>query len=114
MKLTIGYITVLDEVPGPRSLGPLFILTQYFLNRDIAAGLSQYLYETKGKDVTIIFDGYDEMSEGGRMNSFISYIIYHDVLPECGLIIASHPTASLCLHHMVDRRVEVLGFTKED
>jgi len=54
------------------------------------------------------------MSEEDRSNSFISCLINHTVLPKCGVIVTSHPIASLCLHHMVDLRVEVLGFTKEN
>jgi len=45
MKLNIGYITVLDEVPGPRSSGPLFILTrvQYIATTDYHMATNRHL-----------------------------------------------------------------------
>ena len=90
-------------------------LTQHLLNiNKVGSDLSEYLFKTKGKDLTIIFDGYDEMSEEDRNNSLVAKIINRNTLPECDLVITSRPTASLHLHDMVDCRVEVLGFTEED
>ena len=90
-------------------------LTQYVLNNSKKGSeLSDHLFETKGKDLTIIFDGYDEMSEEDRKNSLVAKIISRKVLPECDLVITSRPTASLHLRDIADCRVEVLGFTEED
>ena len=36
------------------------------------------------------------------------------MLPECGLVITSRPTASAHLHAIAHCRVEILGFTKKD
>ena len=36
------------------------------------------------------------------------------MLPECGLVITSRPTASAYLHAIAHCRVEILGFTKKD
>ena len=54
------------------------------------------------------------MSEEDRNNSLVAKIIRHQMLPECNLVITSHPSASLYLCDMADCRVEVLGFTKEN
>ena len=74
----------------------------------------EYLEITSGADVTIVLDGYDEVSSEVRNNSFVAKIINRRILRLCGLVITSRPTASTNLHGNVDRRVEILGFTKED
>ena len=76
--------------------------------------LVNYFLNTKGKDVTLILDGYDELSEEQRQNSFITDIIECKVLPECDVVITSRPTASENLHAKAQCRVEVLGFTEKD
>ena len=76
--------------------------------------IQQYIENTAGECCTIIFDGYDEVSEEIRSNSFISKIIFRKILSLCSLVITSRPTATAELHDFVDRRVEILGFTKED
>ena len=76
--------------------------------------IARYLENTSGKHIAIVFDGYDEISEDLRQNSFIGNIINRKILKLCSLIITSRPTASAVLHSICDYRVEVLGFTKED
>ena len=76
--------------------------------------LAKYLFQTEGKNLAIIFDGYDEMSDSDRKNSFIADIIHRKVFSQCCLIITSRPTTSSHLHNLVDRRVEIVGFTDKD
>ena len=80
----------------------------------MVTAVEQYLEETSGKHCMIVFDGYDEISEEVKCNSFISKIIIRKVLKLSSLVITSRPTTSACLHGIADRRVEILGFTKED
>ena len=101
--------------PNLQKMVTLENLTQYLCsNNKRGSELSEYLLQTEGKDLTIIFDGYDEMSEEDRINSLVAKIISRNVLPECDLVITSRPTASLHLRDEADCRVEVLGFTEED
>ena len=101
--------------PAIKSMIMLEQLAQYVLNNNKkATELSDYLFETKGKDLTIILDGYDEMSEEDRNDSLVAKIINRRVLPECDLVITSRPTVSLHLRDIADCRVEVLGFTEEN
>ena len=100
--------------PDLKNIDSLEDLMGHVLKKKNDNGLSDYLFETKGKDITIILDGYDEMSEGHRKNCIIESIIKCRVLPECGLIITSRPTASVHLHDKADYRVEILGFTEAD
>ena len=80
----------------------------------ITASLTEYLLQTEGKDLAIVFDGYDEISEEDRKKSIIFDIIYRRIFAKCCLVITSRPTASSGLHGSVDCRVEIVGFTEED
>ena len=80
----------------------------------IPAYLAEYLLQTEGKDLAIVFDGYDEVSEEDRKNSIIADIIYRKIFSKCCLVITSRPTASSNLHSIVDCRAEIVGFTEED
>ena len=90
-----------------------YAICSSLLNKNVEL-ISQYLENTSGIDVTIVFDGYDEISCEIRGNSFIAKIINRKILMHCGLVITSRPTASTNLHGNADRRVEILGFTKVD
>ena len=100
--------------PNLKNVNSLEDLMAHVFKVNSINSLPTYLFKTKGKDVAIILDGYDEISEEQRQNSFIAGIINCNVLPECSLIITSRPTASAHLHTMAHCRVEILGFTEAD
>ena len=83
-------------------------------NDEITACLTRYLLQTEGKDLAIVFDGYDEISAEDRKSSIMADIIHRRLFPMCCLVITSRPTASAGLHSIVDCRVEIVGFTEED
>ena len=88
---------------------------QYIIKSNEMVGcLAKYLLQTEGKNLVIILDGYDEMSNEDRKNSFIVNIINRQVFPKCCLVITTCPTSSLLLHNLADNRVEIAGFTEED
>jgi len=74
----------------------------------------EYLETNDGDFSIIIFDGYDEISEEVKKDSFVAGIIKRKILPFCDLVITSRPSASADLYKIIDCRVEILGFTKED
>ena len=80
----------------------------------IAVSLTKYLLQTEGKELAIVFDGYDEISSEDRYDSIVAKIIHRKIFAKCCLVITSRPTASSDLHSIVDCRVEILGFTEED
>jgi len=43
-------------------------------------------------------------------NHFFVKLIQNKILPDSRIVVTSRPTASVCLHHIVDRRIEILGF----
>ena len=85
-----------------------------FRKTRVANEVGDYLFKTSGEDLAIVFDGYDEISEKDRTDSFVADIIKRMVFPECLLVITSRPTASAHLHGIVNCRVEIVGFTEEN
>ena len=76
--------------------------------------LTKSFFQTEGKDLAIVFDGYDEISEDYRKSSIIADIIHRRLFAKCCLVITSRPTASSKLRNIVDCRIEIVGFTEED
>ena len=90
-----------------------FIQYAIYPSKKNSVAIEQYLEDTLGEHCIIVLDGYDEMSDESRDNSFISSVINRKVLKLSSLVITSRPIASAPLRNIVDRRVEILGFTKE-
>ena len=84
------------------------------LKNEVVKSTVDYMERNLGQNCTIIFDGYDEISEKFKKDSLIAKIIRHDILPLCHLVITSRPSASTDLYGIIDRRIEVIGFTKDD
>ncbi|XP_065900412.1 protein NLRC3-like isoform X2 [Dysidea avara] len=72
--------------------------------------LHSYLEDTNGADVTLIIDGFDELNSKLRTESFFKQLLEKKVLPKTKIVVTSRPIASACLHSIIDRRVEILGF----
>ena len=88
----------------------------YFGYPQVTEYIVNYIIDSKGKNITIVFDGYDELSEKLRNDSFLYKMMTQNVIemPFCNVVITSRPNASAHLHDKVDLRVEILGFTNED
>ena len=94
-------------------------LLQSFCRRDrrgteTASACSDYLSVNNGKDLALLFDGYDEYPEQSRNDSLIADILKRKVLPLCGLIVSSRPHASASLRQKATVRVDILGFTEAE
>ena len=72
--------------------------------------LYSYLEDKHGVGVTLIIDGFDELSTELRRDSFFRKLIEKRSLPEAKIVVTSRPSASACLHTVVDKRIEILGF----
>ena len=75
---------------------------------------NKYLVNSKGQQLCIVMDGFDEYPTLLQKNSFIVNIIKGVVLPEAIVVITSRPTATVSLHDRVDRRIDILGLPKEE
>ena len=80
----------------------------------IVSACAQYLFANGGKNLTILFDGYDEYPENLQKSSLITDILKHVVLPHCGLVVSSRPHASADLRKQATIRVDILGFTETE
>ena len=74
----------------------------------------KYLVNSKGQQLCIVMDGFDEYPSLFQKSSFIMDIINGVVLPEAIVVITSRPTATVSLHDRVDRRIDILGLPKEE
>ena len=72
--------------------------------------LYSYLEDNHGADITLIIDGFDELSTQLRHQSFFRELIEKKHLPEARIVVTSRPSVSACLHQVVDKRMEILGF----
>ena len=81
-----------------------------------ATHITNYLYEYYGDNVAFVFDGFDEFPVSLQKNSFITNIIKGSMqeLYKSTVVVTSRPTATLFLHHVADRRIEILGFAREE
>ena len=67
-----------------------------------------------GKDVLFILDGFDELPDVLRKNSFFVNLIQGKHLPACTVLVTSRPSASANILQSINnyKYVEVLGFTQ--
>ena len=83
-------------------------------SENVASSCAEYLLHSDGKNVAFIFDGLDEYPENLQQNGFISDIVWCKRMCKRGLVLTSRPHVSAHLHQWFDRRIDILGFTKED
>ena len=79
---------------------------------DIVSACSDQLLDNRGKDITLLLDGLDELPEEIQKNSLIAHILKCQVL-QCGLVLSSRRHASKNFHGKPTFIVEVLEFTEE-
>ena len=100
--------------PKVKTLNSFESFVNYISYYQVTKNVAQYICSKSGKDICLVFDGYDEYPEKLRNSSYLSDIINREVLELqlCNIIVTSRPSASACLHNSVDLRIEILGFTK--
>ena len=90
-------------------------LIQYLSSDDLnEEEVKNCVQQIKELQVGIVMDGYDEYPIKLRKRSFIADVIKGKVFHNCTIVLTSRPTATINLHGIVDRRVEILGFAQED
>ena len=82
--------------------------------KEISTACSDYLFANSGKDITFLFDGYDELPEDPKKSSLIAKILNRKLLPLCGIVVSSRPHASVNLRKLAVVRVDILGFTEQE
>ena len=116
-EIKIVFLLYLRD-PKIQSVNKVGELVEYVSNECLTSeqiiALTIRLANTKGKDLCIVMDGFDEFPTLLQKNSFIVDIIKGVFLPEAVLVVTSRPTATVSLHDIIDRRIDILGLPKEE
>ena len=88
------------------------IIEIFYDSEDIRRIVERDVKDVGGKGTCFIVDGLDEY-QNKREESVIFQLVNKRVLRSCMVIVASRPVATDSLRAMCSRRVEVVGFTKE-
>ena len=67
-----------------------------------------------GEGVLFILDGWDELPEKAPGRLIIQNILDCKKLHKSSVVITSRPISSMNLHKLVNTRIEILGFTKDE
>ena len=103
-----------EEVSSAESVFDLVSL--FHSDEEICYNMSKKIKQTNGKDMFLIFDGWDEFKGRDQNRSFILDIIQGRQLHKCNVLVTSRTYASAKLLQLqsVNRHVEVLGFEEKE
>ena len=103
-----------EEVSSAENIYDLVSL--FHGSKNMCEAVSDGIIETDGKDMLLIFDGWDEFKQKDQNRSFILDIIQGKQLHKCNVLVTSRTYASAKLLQLqsVNRHVEVLGFEEEE
>ena len=73
----------------------------------------KFAQDHSGEGLCFVLDGLDEYRPRSKDNTFIFRLIKRELLPKAVVIVASRPAATAKLRSIATKRVEVLGFLKE-
>ena len=100
--------------PRLREIKSITQLLQLFTSTKVATDVADYLQECNGSGVAFVIDGFDEYPSSLQHSSLIVDIIRGEVLHKAMVVVTARPTATVSLHDHVDRRIDILGFAKEE
>ena len=83
-------------------------------NKTMGREMEEELTACNGKEVLFVLDGWDELPKTAPGRLIIRNILENTLLHDSSVIITSRPTSSASLHHIVNSRTEILGFTKDE
>ena len=108
-------LLLVSRDPNVQKITCLMELIQYFFPPTIKlnAIVKNLEIATYQNQITIIIDGFDELSLVIQQKSFLRDIIEGKVLKDAKVLITSRPFASITLHHYVDKRIEIMGFGED-
>ena len=76
--------------------------------------IDTFISQVNNVKLGFVFDGFDEYPSSLQEKSYIVSIINGEVFPNSIVVITSRPTTTISLHDRVDRRIDILGFAKEE
>jgi len=112
-----GKVDVPGSLPKYQNKKDLQILdlVNLYLQGEAGFKASEELIRTSGDKTLLILEGWDELAPELRKEfSFFHRLITGDLLCKASILVTSRPTVSSQLYDgMEERRIEVLGFNKE-
>ena len=85
---------------------------------EIPHDVKECVTDSHGINVAFVFDGFDEYPAELQKESFVTNLIKGESDGKkfiySTIVVTSRPTATLFLHGVIDRRIEILGFPKEE
>ena len=100
--------------PRVQQIDSLHSLVSHFYDKLQVSKVTTRVAEDNGKSVVILLDGYDELPENLRQNSFIVDLLQHKFLPTCSIVVSSRSHIATHLRVNISCQVEILGFSEED
>ena len=99
------------RVQGIQNISDIF----YHEDSDLVQAVTKEVVACQGKNVLFVLDGFDELPNNLRQDSFIVELIRGKHLPACTILVTSRPsaTADLRLRTKIDKHMEIVGFTHE-
>ena len=94
------------------------LIQLYTSSSKVATEVNDYLENSNGKNVAFVFDGFDEFPTSQK-SSIVTDIIgtssnYVRKFCKSIVVVTSRPAATLSLHKVVNRRIEILGLDPEE
>ena len=112
-NIELAFLIYLRD-PRMREIKSVTQLIQLFTSTKIACDVADYIQECNGSGVAFVIDGFDEYPSSLQHSSLIIDIIRGGILHKAMVVVTSRPTATVSLHDHVDRRIDILGFAKEE
>ena len=103
-----------EEASSAKNISDLVSL--FHSDEEICDNMSKKIKQTNGKDMLLIFDGWDEFKGRDQNRSFIMDIIQGRQLHKCNVLVTSRTYASAKLLQIqsVNRHIEELGFKEQE
>ena len=89
------------------------IMKRYYKNKSSVSSIISHAESNSGEGLCFILDGLDKYFPPKKNETMIFQLIKRDILPKSVVIVASRPAAVAQLKKVATKRVEVLGFEKE-
>ena len=100
-------------VIGNKDIALSNILKRYVMNKDERKQLLLHIEKGNGKGICFLIDGLDEYEQHDNFDTFIMKLIIKDVLPLSMVVVASRPVGTASVRNHCTRRVEILGFKRD-
>ena len=116
-EIKIAFLIYLRD-PQLQSIKTIKQLFEYMsrdcLDNEQITIFTTHFVNTEGQKLCIVMDGFDEYPSSLQKCSIIVNIIKGIDLPEAIVVVTSRSNTTVSLHHQVDRRIDILGFPKEE